>query len=821
MARIGWGRAGVFARGGGDRARRRRLAPACETLEGRRLLAVSLAFDYSLDGGFFTAGRRTLLESTLNAMAARLGDSLAAVPSAGYTLPTNSGNRTVQTGVAADTLKVYAYGISLSGSTAAQGGAFYSLPPNNAMRGQGANDFAPDVTYLMFDDDGGTNWFFGTTTAGLTWDQVDFVTVARHEFLHSLGFLGSQPTFDRFVQNGVFNGPAVRAANGGAGVPMNGSHIAPSVPSIMNAVTMAGQRSDLTALDWAFLQDFGWSVSTVTPPPPPPAASFVRDFALFTGGQGDGQARVRVDPSRGVHLMALDVLAGDTLRIRTLDGSTAAEIGVDSVVKLFDAAGGVIVDDDDSSAQAGKEDFTHTFATGGRYWVGASTYEQRNYTFTAPSTVVEPATAFHLEATLTGRVGDEPHNLAGASSPVAFSGGTFAVATTMAGEAADYFRIDAVAGAGYAIATALPAGGGLAGATVVSVYDAAGRRVAAMSGGSAYDAVSFTASATGPYYLRVARVVGPAAVDPNESIAEPGFSVALPGVGYSIQGTRGRGHDYALSIVETAPVPPPNLHPLFLDFGPYGLWRWSEAEGVRQINAADPQDFAVAADGSLFVDFGPYGLWSWSEAAGMRQINGADPQAIAPGPDGELYVDYGRFGLWRWTAAEGLRQINAADPENFAAGASGELYVDYGPYGLWRWTAAAGLRILNAANPEGFAPGAYGTLYIDFGPSGLWLWTEAGGFHRMNAANPEGLAAGPGGTLSIDFGPGGLWAWSGGAFELINPANPEGLAASADGWLYVDFGPFGVWRRAAVGGFQRLNPADPQRLAVLSAFGRA
>ncbi|AMV40752.1 hypothetical protein [Planctomyces sp. SH-PL62] len=782
-------------------------------------MAVSLAIDYSLDAsGFFTADRRAALESTLGAIAARLNDTLAAVPTANYTLETASGGRTVRTSVAADTLKVYAYGDALTDSIA-QGGAFYSLPQNNAMRGQGANDYAPDVTYLKFDDDGSTSWYFGASTAGLTGSQVDFPTVARHEFLHALGFLSSQPTFARFLQNGAFIGPDARAANGGAAVPVSGSHVAAQVPSIMNAVTMQGERTELTDLEWGFLRDFGWSVVAT----PPAGASFVRDFDLFTGGQGEGLARVKVVPSRGVHLMRLDVLAGDTLRLRTLDGSIAAERGADSFLKIFDESGREILRDDDSpGAATGKEDLTYTFPVGGRYWVGASAFDQRDYTFTTPWTGSASSPAFYLEATLTGRAGDEPHQIAGASQAVPFAGGTYARETTLAGAAADYYRIDAVAGASYAITTALPAAGGLPGASVAAVYDAQGRRVAAMSGSAAYGALNFTAQATAAYYVRIARSVGPAAVAPNEAIADPGFRVAFGDGASNVEGARSQGHDYSLTIIETAAVPPPNLHPLFLDYGASGLWRWSEAGGFRQINAADPQDLVVAADGSLYVDYGGFGVWRWTEAGGLRQVNAADPEALATGPDGELYVDYGRFGLWRWTAADGFKLLSGADPEGFAAGASGELYVDYERFGLWRWAAADGFRQINAADPEGFVVGDAGTLYVDFGPSGLWLWTPAGGFHRLHASNPEGFAPAPWGTLAVDFGADGLWSWSRSqdAFTRLNPANPEGLVGAADGWLYVDFGPHGVWRWSAAGGLRKLNGADPQRIAARPTFGR-
>ncbi len=772
-------------------------------------MAVALAFDYSLDSpGFFTAERRTLLESTLNAMAARLTDSLAAVPSATYTLNTDLGNRTFVTSSPANVVKVYAYGQSLDdGVSIAQGGAYYSSASNGSMRGQAANDYAPDLTYLKFDADGTTDWFFGSTTAGLAWDQVDFVTVARHEFLHSLGFLDRQPTFLRNISGSSFVGPDATAANGGQAVPMQGSHVAASIPSIMNAVTMAGQRRDLGDLEWAMLQDLGWSVAA-------PTSTFERGFELFTGGEGNGTAQVKVIPSRGVYLMPLDVLGGDTLRLQTLDGTSALERGVDSYLKVFDASGSQVFSSNDTSTTAGKEDVTYTFATGGRYWVGAGTYAQRDFTFTTPSAAVGGSTAYYLKATLTGRAGDEPGSIAAATSAVAFANGAYTTTTTLAGPSADVYRIDAFAGATYGVTTALPAAGGLSGPAVAAIYDASGRKVAGPTTG-AYGALTWVAPASGPYYVRVSRVAAADVISTSESAVDPGFSSTSANGEATITGARSVGGDYTLRITQTFPEPPRSVDALFADYGSYGLWRWTEAAGWSQINGADPQDVAVAADGSAFVDYGPYGLWRWNESAGMRQINAADPQAMAAGGDGSLFLDYGPYGLWRWTAELGLVQINGADPQNFAAGSSGELFVDYGPYGLWTWAITTGLRQINPSDPEGMAAGPNGSLYVDYGPYGLWRWTEAAGLARLNAADPQGLAAGPGGVLYVDYGSAGLWSWSAAAgFRQLNEADPQGLAVAADGWLFVDYGPFGTWRWASAAGFRQINAADPQKLAV-------
>ncbi|WP_165249315.1 hypothetical protein [Paludisphaera soli] len=800
-------------------ARRRRL-PSIESLEDRRLLAVSLQFDYSLDDGFFTSTRRTLLETDLRAIAARLGDALAAVSSRSYALPTSSGSVTRTTSVAADTIKIYVWGDSLSGSTAGQGGGFWSTSgSNNAMRGQGANDYAPNVAYLKFDDDGSTGWYFGSAPPGSS-SGTDFLAVARHEFLHALGFLGGQPTFARFVQNGLFTGPNARAANGGASVAVSSGHLT-GVTSIMNAQIPRGVR-EIGALEWAILKDLGWSVLAAP-------SGFYRRYDLFTGGSGDGYVDMKVVPSRGVYLLRLDVLAGDSLRIVTRDGSTASERGVDSYLRIFDSQGRLIATDDDSAGSGSKEDYRRTFSVGGTFWVGVGTYDQRDYTFTSPSTAIVPSTAFRLRATLTSPADAEARNIIQAAGrpAVAFSGGVFTRRSTLA-PLQDYYRIDARAGHVYTVSTSLPSVGGLAGPAIVAVYDAAGRRVAAMSG-SQYGQAAFTAPSAGAYYVRVADDLGPATIP----LDEPDGQIGIGGSDGEYSDDLGRvsGSDYELRIVEaavTVPQPPPpptsvrSVEPLYVDYGAAGLWAWTEAAGFNRINPADPENLAVAPDGTLYIDFGPHGLWSWTSAGGINRINPADPEQFAAGADGTLYVDFGPHGLWAWTAAGGINRINPADPEGFAPAGPGTLYVDFGPHGLWIWSSAGGIHRINPADPEEFAVAADGTLFIDFGPHGLWAWTAAAGIRRINTADPEGFAPGGPGELFVDYGPHGLWSWTAAAgINRINTANPDAILVALDGWHYVDFGASGLWRWTARTGYQRLNTLNPERIVARTSYARS
>ena len=150
----------------------RRRKPLVESLEDRALMTLAVQFDYSLDSDHFFAqsSRRTLLESTVNAIVARLGDALGALPSNSYTVVGAAGNVTVTTAVPANTLKLYLLGKSFSGTTAGLGGSSF-VTQNGKYRGQASSaDYAPAISSIRFDDDGSTNWYFGATTSS----GVDF-----------------------------------------------------------------------------------------------------------------------------------------------------------------------------------------------------------------------------------------------------------------------------------------------------------------------------------------------------------------------------------------------------------------------------------------------------------------------------------------------------------------------------------------------------------------------------------------------------------------------------------------------------------------------
>ncbi len=250
--------------------------------------ALIIEFDYSFDGGFFSganAGRRTTLEQAASAIGDRLQDQLnaATYSSLSFVNPQAAGVANLSNvSITANTIRIYAGGESLSGSTLATGGPGGGSGSTSALnRGQtgvGTTDFAPWGGSITFDNNG-TNWFFDTdTSTDEGFSGFDFFSVALHEIGHVLGY-GTADSWDALVSGSLFTGSDSTAMLGGSvplasalddahwqdGLMFNGESLA------MDPTIAGGTRKRFTELDFAGLSDIGWEVAAVAAVPVPPA----------------------------------------------------------------------------------------------------------------------------------------------------------------------------------------------------------------------------------------------------------------------------------------------------------------------------------------------------------------------------------------------------------------------------------------------------------------------------------------------------------------------------------------------------------------------
>ena len=200
---------------------RKGLAFVLPALAAGQAAALTIEFDYSYDGGFFSgahADRRPYLQAAGDYVESRLGDTLLAVDSnavgsfyPAFSDPATPGSVfTVDTpqDIAADTLRIYAGGRDLGDGVAGRGGPGLVAAESNTTDPSLYNAWVADVktrgeagatgnaaTATDFGPWGGTvffgtamAWHFDATPLSVdAFSGTDFFSVAIHEIAHVLG----------------------------------------------------------------------------------------------------------------------------------------------------------------------------------------------------------------------------------------------------------------------------------------------------------------------------------------------------------------------------------------------------------------------------------------------------------------------------------------------------------------------------------------------------------------------------------------------------------------------------------------------------------
>lgn len=247
---------------------------------------LKVIIDYRFDTtNFFQSNdRKALLQTALNSVASRFSDTLSAIQPGGVDTwqarfknpSTGLDTSLANLSIPANELLVFVGARSLSGEAALGNRGGFSASGQQSFvdtvkaRGQTGGlaspqtDVGPWGGAIAFDT--GRNWYFGTPLSGIGSNQIDFVSVAAHEFLHVLGF-GTTQSFDSKIVNSKFTG-LMATQEFGAQVPMaDGDHfsndityrgVRPSmVPTINNAERLLPTRLDLAAMS-----DTGWQLIT-------------------------------------------------------------------------------------------------------------------------------------------------------------------------------------------------------------------------------------------------------------------------------------------------------------------------------------------------------------------------------------------------------------------------------------------------------------------------------------------------------------------------------------------------------------------------------
>ncbi len=256
---------------------------------------IDIVFDYSYDTlGFFTAQeRKDRLEAAGAYYEAMLTDDLAAIvpgggnswtprffhPATGawFDGPTDLVVPENQVRIYAGGRDMGSLGMGGPGGYAASGTTqdWFDLVDARGETGaltSSPTDFGPWGGAVAFDTNPAYAWYFGASEAALGALEADFLTVALHELGHLFGF-GTADSWTACVSGDYFTGAAATAEYGSA-PPLadDAAHWAEGTQAqaypdgaltdvAMDPSSWVGRRTLLTDLDWAALDDVGWSLA--------------------------------------------------------------------------------------------------------------------------------------------------------------------------------------------------------------------------------------------------------------------------------------------------------------------------------------------------------------------------------------------------------------------------------------------------------------------------------------------------------------------------------------------------------------------------------
>lgn len=287
---------------------------------------------------------------------------------------------------------------------------------------------------------------------------------------------------------------------------------------------------------------------------------------------------------------------------------------------------------------------------------------------------------------------------------------------------------------------------------------------------------------------------------------------------------------------------------LLIDYGLYGLWRYS-AQGVpwvglHNLNPLSLLTADVDANGiqDVVVSFGPpAGLWLWLNRSSWVPLHNLAPsRAVATNldlvPGDELVFDFPGAGLWRWSPQAGWAMLHPMNTLALVAarGQNGGFFATFRGFGVWRhipgtfWTQvdARDATILVEASDGDPEP----RLIMGIPGAGIWqrrnevvyppppgspttviTTTQLHPFDAKTIVMGDFDGLGPD-DLVIDFGPTyGLWTLNNfAAWAPLHGFTAAGLAAAdLDGLgrdeIVVNFGPYGLWRHSQREGWLQLN----------------
>jgi hypothetical protein len=353
-----------------------------EALEDRLCPALTIQLDFDTYASSFFAdpSRRALMQRVADTMGSLINDHLAAItPSGGNTWTATFVNPTTgaatsldNLSIPADTVRIFVGALNIDGPGGTVGDGGYGGWQGNgssawlntlSQRGKPANEFSTWGGQVMFDSS--ENWYFGTSAAGLSANQVDFFSVAMHELGHALG-LQHLP----------------------AGTTDSEGFQSDMTPSITDGTRKLFNRPDLNNL-----ASIGWHLQT------DPDASMAGAVDTRLGGAGTWSINTAsISNPVDVDLYRFQAQAGEGLTAVT--SARPGGVSMDTYLRLFDANGHQLAWADNGAYDT----LSGTFTSAGTYYLGVSASPNTAYSVIDPlsRTMAGSPGDYNFQITLTG-----------------------------------------------------------------------------------------------------------------------------------------------------------------------------------------------------------------------------------------------------------------------------------------------------------------------------------------------------------------------------------------------------------------------------------
>jgi hypothetical protein len=255
---------------------------------------------------------------------------------------------------------------------------------------------------------------------------------------------------------------------------------------------------------------------------------------------------------------------------------------------------------------------------------------------------------------------------------------------------------------------------------------------------------------------------------------------------------------------------------LAAEFQGYGVWRYEESTGWRQLTAANATLVAAGSHGEVAAEFQGYGVWRYEDNTGWQHLTNSDASILDMRTNGNVAAEFQGSGVWRYEDKTGWQHLTGANASLLNIDRNGDLVGEFQGSGVWRFEDSTGWVQLTKANASSLDIADNANVVGEFQGSGVWRFQDGTGWSHLTAADAAYVHINEVGNVMGDFKGYGVWRYEDatGWKELNNAdASLGGIAAAASDSEVAGAFSSGVWLYDTTG-WHQLTSAVPTAMAI-------